>query len=331
MLNISKGKVFSLICLRFCLPPVFRGLYRALFCGGVDGTMIRKAAGAKVPEIAHSTILDRWTGGNRMRTMAAVILCLAISVPPILGSYGYGDRAGDSKISFSVPFLCRTDRGDRTRCLADAFKPGLSAVLVSKKGVCVARTAETSTQAHHVEDFHATRLSGPEGCFPVEDDESSFSKFCIAVVGTDPAAIRVVSPKDDKSPVAKEIESKARKLAVPHIQEPQRLYDMSRVPVTDAKPKVLRTEKVTLLIFEIQAEGEPWAPGPTVALTNAGVFLLEGACTYGDPTFFSVNDKLYVTYNATVACCGCGDTNFFVYDLSRPTPKKVYHDTTFSY
>jgi hypothetical protein len=199
-------------------------------------------------------------------------------------------------------------------------------------GVCGARTTDAFTYNYHTGDLEATRLSGTEECFTVRDNERLLTRFSMAVVGADPAAVRLVPLKDDKSPVPKEIELKARKLAAVHIEEPQKLYDGSRVPisVSDAQPKVLRTDNVTLLIFELQADGEPWEPGPTVALTSAGVFRLDGACTYGEPVFFSVNDKLYLTYDATVHCCGCGDTNFFVYDLSSGTPKLVYRNSSFS-
>ena len=107
---------------------------------------------------------------------------------------------------------------------------------------------------------------------------------------------------------------------------------MKPIPITlsSAQPKVLRAANVTLLLFELLADGAPWEPGPTVALLNGEVFLLEGACTYGEPTFFSVNDRLYLTYTATVGCCGCGEMHFFVYDFSSGTPKKVYDSYNFA-
>lgn len=267
-----------------------------------------------------------------MRKMYAVILCLSFSVLLILGSSVHAAPGDSSEISFSLPFHCETERGYSTRCLADAFKPGLSVVLVGKMGVCRAKTVDAFPYEHHVEDFEATHLSGTEECFAVKDNKRLFSSFRMAVVGADPAAVRLVALKDDTSPVPQEMQLKARKLAVPRIEEPKRVIDMTPVPVrlSDSDPKVLRAKNVTLLIFELLADGDPWEPGPTVALINGAAFRLAGACTYGEPIFFTVNDKLHLTYTATVACCGCGDTNFFVYDLSSGTPKLVYHNSSFS-
>ncbi|MBI4965288.1 MAG: hypothetical protein HY913_18575 [Desulfomonile tiedjei] len=261
-----------------------------------------------------------------MRKIEALVLFLSIFVWLLFGSCASGDSPQDSDISFSLPFECHMEE---PYCLADSFKAGLNVVLVGKSGICSARTGQAFTYDHHVEEFEATRVVGTEKC-PVVKDETPFREYRIAVVGADPQAVRPVSIKDDKSPVPKELELEARKLAAPNMAEPQSLSGRVPVSLSDAQPKVLRTENVTLLIFELQADKEPWEPGPTVALTDAGVFLLDGACTYGEPTFFSVNDKLYLTYDATVSCCGCGDRHFFVYDLSSGTPKMVYRNSKFA-
>lgn len=269
-----------------------------------------------------------------MRRMSAVLFLLAF-LTLIFGSIVYVDSVGASEISFSFPFDCKTENGERTRCLADVFKTGLSTVLLGKMGICGARTAEAFT---FDKDFEATRLWGTDECFVVKHDQRLFTKFRIAVVGADPAAVRLVSLKDDKSPVPQEMELKARKLAARHIEEPKDTSDQTGYPVTisDARPTVFRAENVTLLTFELQVtydrrEGPiPWEPGPTLVLMNGEVFLLEGACTCGEPIFFIANDKLYLTYVATVACCGCGDVNSFVYDLSSGTPKMVYQNSSFA-
>jgi len=263
-----------------------------------------------------------------MKKMDAVILCVSASILLVLYSFACGETRGKSEVSFSVPFACHMEE---PYCLADSFKVGLNVVLVGRSGICIAKTGEAFKYEHHVEDFEVTRVVGTEPC-PVFKDEKPFEEYHIAVVGTDPAMVNLVSLKDDKSQVPKEIELKARELAAPKMKGPQRLSDMRRVPISlsDAQPKVLRTRNVTLLVFDLWADGEPWQPGPTVALMNGKVFLLDGACTYSEPTFFSVNDKLYLTYHATVACCGCGDTNYFVYDLSSGTPKMVYSNGKFS-
>lgn len=266
-----------------------------------------------------------------MRKMAATTLCFMASLPLLLGSLAYADPPANPPISFSFPFGCDTHDGKKIRCLTNIFKPGLNAVLIGKTGICGAKTSAAFLFDKYP-DFRATRLTGADDCFTVKDDEEIFRSFRIAVVGADPAAVRLVSLQEGGTPIPKDIEVNARKLATPHIEEPQKVSDGSRVPVglSDTPPKVLRSQNVTLLIFELQADGEPWEPGPTVALINEKLSLLEGACTYGEPMFFSVNGKLYLTYRATVACCGCGDSNTFVYDLSNGTPKKVYQDSSFA-
>jgi hypothetical protein len=157
--------------------------------------------------------------------------------------------------------------------------------------------------------------------------------FHIAVFEADPAVVRVVSFNDDKSPVSKKMELKARKLAVRHIKEILKKSEPhSRVSLSDSQPKVFRAGTVILLIFELQVTFEEEAMflwQPMVALTNTGFWPLEGACAW-DPRFLSVNDKLYLTYYATLACSPCGDVNFFVYDVSSGTPKKIYENGNFS-
>ena len=78
------------------------------------------------------------------------------------------------------------------------------------------------------------------------------------------------------------------------------------------------------------ADGEPWEPGPAVVAKGGQVYLLKGECAYGEPKFFFVNERLYVTYNATVECCACGNSHSFVYDLSADTPEMVYVNSSFA-
>lgn len=255
-----------------------------------------------------------------MTKMAKLIFCLSTWVLLTFGSCVCADQADNSEISFSLPIVCQTGRGgDRTRCLADRFKPGLRTVLLSSRGTCAVRTADTLTYEHHVEDFEATRLVGNEKCLGVEDNEELIGHFRVAIVGADPSMVREVFVKEDRSRVPKEILLSAKRLAFTRVDN----------FLSDAQPKVFRTENVTVLIFQLQSDGVFWEPGPTVVLTKGEEFLLEGACTYGEP-LFSVSDKLYLMYQATVHCCGCGDMNYFVYDFSGATPKKVYQNWRFA-
>ncbi len=263
-----------------------------------------------------------------MRTTATIILCFALATPVLLEHGAYAEAPDDSEISFSVPFNCQMKE---PYCLADPFQAGLNVVMLSRSGMCVARTGQTFKYEHHVEDFDATRVVGAEDC-PVFRDEAPFGDYRIAVVGTDPEAVQLVHPSGDKTPVSKEVESEARDIAAPSLQGLQKVLDTSqaKTALSAAPPKVIRVGEITLLTFELTLDGEPWEPGPTVILTKAGTFLLQGACTYGDPIFFTVRDKLYVTYTATVSCCACGDTNYLVCDLSGETPVMVYINSNFS-
>ena len=266
-----------------------------------------------------------------MRMKAELILFLLTSVVLIFCSCVYGEPADHPKISFSVPYNCETAKGDRTRCLTDGFKPGLNVVLLNQTELCNARTADVFTDKDfYDEDFAATRLLGNGSCFKVKENESWYTGFDIAVVGADPSTIKLVPLKDDRSPVPKHIEAKARKLVISEVETPQDVSDPDTIPVTVSKsqPIVHRAAHVTLLTFELLADGSPWQHGPTVALINGKIFLLDGLCTNIQPIFFSVNDKLYLTY--MYGGCDTGDRRFYVYDFSSGIPKMVYVNGTFA-
>lgn len=263
-----------------------------------------------------------------MRQSAAIISCFSASMLLLFGSCTHGQTLGSSEISFSYPFACDMEEA---YCLADTFQAGLNVVMLSTSGVCAARTGKVFKYEHHVEDFDATRVVGTELC-PVFRDETPFGDYRIAVIGADPEAVQLAHPSNDKSPVSKEIELKARKIAAPEIEKLQNISDLSQATTTlsNAPPKVIRVGDTTLLTFELTMDGRSWEPGPTVVITKAGVFLLQGACTYGEPLFFSVDHKLYVAYTATMSCCACGDINHLVCDLSGETPNMVYVNSNFS-
>ncbi len=266
-----------------------------------------------------------------MTKMDTLVFCLWAYLLLLFASCAYAEPVTEPEVAFSTPFICETARGTETRCLAEAFKPGLSAVLLGGGGICGAITAEAFTYEHHTADFEATRLSGTGKCFAVQKNEHWFTDFQMALVGVEPAMVRQVSAEADRSPVPKEIEREAKKLAAAYLQERQKISNWAGIGIGISDDyRVLRTDDVKLIIFNLLTNGQPSEPGPSVIVKQGKVFLLEGSCTYGAPLFFVVNDKLHLTYTATVACCGCGDTNFFVYDLSGETPKKVYHNWKFS-
>jgi hypothetical protein len=254
--------------------------------------------------------------------MAAIILCLSASVLLLCGSGVYGDPVADSEVSFSVPFIGTYGR-DRTRCLADVFKPGLMTVLLGNSVTCEARTADTFIYPED-KQLKATRLKGTEKCLAEMDTK----RFRVAVVGVDPSAVRVVEPTTDESPLSKEIESKARKIASSAYQRNFRNPEGSVIDVADSPPKVFSVGNTAFLLFKC-TDGFYNQDGLPVLVLNSNAFLLKGKCARS-PFFFSVKEKLYVSYWATVACCGCGDSNFFVYDLLGASPKLVYQNSDFS-
>ncbi len=238
-------------------------------------------------------------------------------------------------VSFSVPFPCDDARGRGSLCLADKFETSRQVVLINETEICRAKTSET-----FVEDYPngkadtATRLMDSEKCFSKKPGIRERWSFRVAVVGVFPEGVRLISPDSDQSPVAKDLESKARRLAAPlkYLKEdPQESFSKTKISygLSDAPPRALRTGNIALLIFGLQQEGSEAGDGPIVLTTNSEVFLLVGSCAHG-PFFFSVNERLYLAYSATVSCFDCGDTQLFVYDLSASSPKLVYHNDKFS-
>jgi hypothetical protein len=206
--------------------------------------------------------------------------------------------------------------------------------LVGKGGVCGARTAG-SLDDNDSEDTRArrTRITGADPCLSIIDNEKVVAdRFGIALVGDAALRVRPVTSKADADALSGAWGARARRLAEKIFQgngQEQPVKDGIGTALADAKPKVLKAAGVTVAIFDLQIDRMPWEPGPTVLMTKTGAFLLQGACTYGH-MFFFVNDRLHLTYRGTVHCCGCGDINFFVYDVSDDTPAVVYHNAEFS-
>lgn len=264
-----------------------------------------------------------------MRAIAVMILCLSASVLLLFGSGVYGDPVADSEVSFSVPFV-GTYRGDKTLCLADVFKPGLKTVLLGNSGTCEAITADTFIYPED-KQLETTRLKGTEKCL-AEVDTKRFRigrQLRVAVVGVDSSAVRVVEPKTNESPLSKEIEQSARKIASSEYQRNFRNPEGSVIDVADFPADVFSVGNAAFFLFKCTDEFYNQDGLPVLALNN-NAFLLEGACAFRSPFFFFVKEKLCVSYWATVACCGCGDSNFFVYDLSGESPKLVYQNSDFS-
>jgi hypothetical protein len=195
-------------------------------------------------------------------------------------------------------------------------------VLVSRKANCSAQTGETFTCDAH-EPFKATHLTGTENCFAQDGKKI----YLVAVFGVDPSAVHEVEPKTDKSPLSKKLELKARKIASSAYQD-LTPPDHPVRDVADSPPDAFSVGNTSFLLLKCTDEFLN-QDGLPVLVHNSKAFLLEGSCAVS-PFFFSVKEKLYVSYWATVACCGCGDSNFFVYDLSGKSPIPVYYNSNFS-
>ena len=258
-----------------------------------------------------------------MRTLCIAVFSLFAALLSGLGPYSYGESAEESGISFSLAYKCGTEEnGKETEklCLAGSFKKGLDVVLVTERGACSAKTEDTFTDEYSDAEFQATRLTGAEDCLTGEDRS-------VVVVGTDPSAVRFIEPNTDISALSKELELKARKVAssgYQKIRATQPIRDVAASP-----PEVFGVGNAAFLLFKSTDDFLNQDGLPVMALRE-DVFPLEGACAFRAPFFFSVNGKLHVSYWATVACCGCGDSQFFVYDLSGESPKLAYQNSDFS-
>ena len=264
-----------------------------------------------------------------MRLIIVLFLCLSAIFSA--SSNACAEPATQSGISFSVPFNCDQE-GDEGLSLADSFKPDLKVVLLSEGSSCALKTGRSFTYSHPARDFSATHLLDHKKC-STGGDEDIFGKFLIAAVGADPSTV-AVAPRDDEFIIPKHLELKARLLAKSPTSDPSKPEPRSGVhkAIANSSPRVIPVKGATLLIFQCvyrpSGEDELY-DGPPVVVMNNDVFRLSGACL-GTPLFFLVKEKLYLTYSATVFCCGCGDTNFLVYDLSGKAPEEVYWNSNFS-
>ena len=257
-----------------------------------------------------------------MRMLGIAALSSVVALISGLGPFSQGEAVKGPGISFSLPYKCSKDEKTEAEslCLADSFKAGLKVALVSKKGNCIATTAGNFTDERLGSGFKVTRLTGAENCLNGAEPD-------VALIGIDPSAIHVVEPKNDKSALSKDMELKARKIASAAYKE-MRNPD-SVADVADSPPDVFSVGNTAFLLFKCTEDFFNQDGLPVLVLKDKA-FLLGGACALKSPFFFSVKEKLHVAYWATVSCCGCGDSNFFIYDVSVESPKLVYQNSDFS-
>ncbi|MBI5249667.1 MAG: hypothetical protein HY912_09245 [Desulfomonile tiedjei] len=266
-----------------------------------------------------------------MRVMGLLASFVFAAVLFVLCSCAYSEPAKEPSISFSVPFDCGDvdDRGElqaRTLCLADSFQPGLNVVLVSNEANWSSKTSDPLAYEYANYEFEATRLLGVEKSLAADWDE----KLSIAIVGVDTSAVRVLEPRGDRSSLSKYVEMKALRAAKRRAKEGC-AFERNQLHryVGDSPPDVFRAGNAAFLVFRYN-EKLSNEYGPIVLLIQNEAFKLCGSCTYTPPLLFSVNERLYLAYWATVSCCGCGDRAFFVYDVSGAVPTLVYENSHFS-
>lgn len=266
-----------------------------------------------------------------------MILNMLVVLLLALGACAHAEPAAKPGASFAVPFnhwaprrgLNLPDKCEGL-CLTGSFDPGLHVVLINKKGACTAKTGERCTwQDPYHEPAKGTKLSGTAECFTAwATEETLLGSFDIAVVGADPAKVRLVPLNEDRSPLLKDMELEARRLIEPSETEGD-LCGVKRfeVSIADSPPRVYRVGDATLLIFRQTSPRVDSEYGPAVLLLNRNFFRLCGRFTF-EHFFFLVDDKLHLLQKENT-CGACGEQLFVVYDLSE-TPKVVYENSDFS-
>ncbi|MFC1835798.1 hypothetical protein ACFL2Q_13900 [Thermodesulfobacteriota bacterium] len=261
----------------------------------------------------------------------------------VLGSVAYGgEPVKKAGVSFSIPHFWGPEGEARTRlCLTDYFEPGLDVVLIDETGTCEAKTGESFTTRIPFPfgspldtPVKVTPLTGSKECLGQKAKEIPFKDFTIAIIGAAPGAIRLVSAKEDKSRGPQDKERRARQFVKSRKPDPCSSKEGlvgPLFPIADSPPRVLRFENIALLEFRMDVFKKGSEDnGPPAVYMKDGIFQLCGACTGSSMLFFTLNDRLHLAYQATIDCCRCGDSNFFIYDLSGGSPKKVYWNSDFS-
>lgn len=154
-----------------------------------------------------------------MRAMIALASCLVVGLSPASG--GCNEPSADSGISFALPFACHMSERIwpftdpcKGLCLPGSFMAGIDVVLVNKTGVFNTKTSDPCTYRHLGEVVKSTQLADTDKIFAQRDNGRRLNSTIIAIIGVDPAAVRVVSPSDDRASVPKKMELKARRLAL---------------------------------------------------------------------------------------------------------------------
>lgn len=248
------------------------------------------------------------------------ILRLLAVLSVILVTCGWG-TAQTNIISFGLPFVATQSdpcpRYPQGLCLADSLLQCDEVALISSKGVCRATTSyRFRYEVPGGSEFEATLLEGFKECLELPN---------VAVLGVRIEAVRVVGLKEDKSPVPSGLETKAREFLKDYVlPEGVELASPRLVKPLESKPGGM-TDAVALITFGFAVENRSVAGnGPSILSSKDTVIRLDGNCTWG-PLFFALDGELHRAYTAS-HCCDCGERILYVYNVSGPTPKKVYEN-----
>jgi len=182
-------------------------------------------------------------------------LCLPLVLSFISSASAYAEPPQEYSFSTSAPAFRHWNEPEMPcskTFLRDRFKPGPNVVLVSEKGLCTAKIVGPCTYS----EFNYRNQKGSQ----LVADGKCPGDFKVAVVGVQPAAVRLVPAKEDKSPLSKNLESRARQVLVKSLTEQQRYSRVGYGPkLLSSSPKVLRATQAALLLF---ADKEPGTVPP---------------------------------------------------------------------
>ena len=269
---------------------------------------------------------------RRIRKITRQHLAAALFLAWSFISCGYAHSEPLQNYTFAVSAFTNCHyKGQESRCsqksLNDSFEAGRNVVLLRELGICAAKIAEACTYCDNWGRHKGSQIAVGEDCQ---------GGFNVAVVGVDPAAVHLVSPQQDKSPVPKDVELEARRLLSISLEDfdyPAERKTWLRKVLND-QPKALRVEPGILLLFMKTKStlskymyatdhrrwlAKSWEHEEPVLVVNNSVLPLPA--TKGH-LFFSVNDRLHLV--CTLLHPHSSHSNKCVYDLSSGTVRMVY-------
>lgn len=259
-------------------------------------------------------------------------LTAAISYLLVVLSVGLGvcdEPAKKSDITFGVPSLCTKllpfIAAETFRCdckglyLDGSYEASLDVVLLGKAGIFCTKTASACAYRHPSgPTVTLTPLADTEK-FP---DRQLLEYANVALVGMDPAEVRLVPLNQDTLPLPVRMEQEARRLAgfSPGARNPnQQARERGYGTIFESSPTIiLRAGNSALLSFEPERRS-PGEHGLLVLFINDKGHRLPGEHTTMYPFFFTAKDKLYLAYNIPWL-----SLRTLVYDLSGETPQQVF-------